>query len=61
MTPRVDNLTIARLLNEAADLMELGQENPFKIRAYRNGAQVVAALPDPVSSMNTVQLRALPG
>lgn len=61
MTTRVDNLTTARLLNEAADLMELGQENPFKIRAYRNGAQVVAALPDPVSSMNAVQLRALPG
>lgn len=61
MTARVDNLTIARLLNEAADLMELGQENPFKIRAYRNGAQVVAALPDPVASMDAVQLRALPG
>lgn len=61
MTARVDNLTIARLLNEAADLMELGQENPFKIRAYRNGAQVVAALPHPVASMNAVQLRALPG
>ena len=61
MTARVDNLTIARILNEAADLMELGQENPFKIRAYRNGAQVVAALPEPVSSMNAVQLRALPG
>lgn len=61
MTARTDNLTIARLLNEAADLMELGQENPFKVRAYRNGAQVVAALPEPVSSMNAVQLRALPG
>jgi DNA polymerase (family 10) len=61
VTARIDNLTVARLLNEAADLLELGQENPFKIRAYRNGAQVVAALPDPVSSMNAVQLRALPG
>lgn len=57
----MDNLSIARLLSEAADLMELGQENPFKVRAYRNGAQVVAALPDPVTLMNAVQLRALPG
>ena len=57
----MDNLTIARLLSEAADLMELGQENPFKVRAYRNGAQVVAALTSPVAAMNAVQLRALPG
>ena len=57
----MDNLTIARLLSEAADLMELGQENPFKVRAYRNGAQVVAALTSPAAAMNAVQLRALPG
>ncbi len=57
----MDNLSIARLLTEAADLMELGQENPFKVRAYRNGAQVVAALAQPVASMSAVQLRALPG
>ena len=57
----MDNLSIARLLTEAADLMELGQENPFKVRAYRNGAQVVAARTEPVASMNAVQLRALPG
>ncbi len=57
----MDNFSIARLLTETADLMELGQENPFKVRAYRNGAQVVAALTEPVAAMNAVQLRALPG
>lgn len=57
----MDNLTIARLFSEAADLMELGEENPFKIRAYRNAAQLIAALPAPVTSLSPDERRALPG
>jgi DNA polymerase (family X) len=57
----MDNLAIARLLSEAADLMELGQENPFKVRAYRNVAQLVAALPAAVSALSPAARRALPG
>lgn len=57
----MDNLAIARMLSEAADLMELGQENPFKVRAYRNVAQLVAALPAAIASMTPDARRALPG
>jgi DNA polymerase (family 10) len=57
----IDNLAIARMLSETADLLELGQENPFKIRAYRNAAQLVAALPSSIAAMTPDQRRALPG
>ncbi|MDQ3068703.1 MAG: PHP domain-containing protein [Acidobacteriota bacterium] len=57
----MDNLAVARLLSETADLMEISQDNPFKIRAYRNAAQVVAALPSPVAGMSLGERLALPG
>lgn len=57
----MDNLSIARVLSETADLMEIGQENPFKVRAYRNAAQLVAALPSPIAAMTPDARRALPG
>jgi DNA polymerase (family 10) len=37
----VHNADIARVFDEIADLLELRDENPFRIRAYRNAAQVV--------------------
>ena len=36
---------IARILREIADLLEIKDDNPFKIRAYRNGADIVANHP----------------
>jgi len=42
----LDNLAIARVLGEIADLLEIKAENPFKIRAYRNAADAVAHAPD---------------
>jgi DNA polymerase (family 10) len=38
---RVSNADIARAFEEIADLLELGEENPFRIRAYRNAAREV--------------------
>jgi len=38
------NADIAALFEEIADLLELGDENPFRIRAYRNAARVVGGL-----------------
>src|SRR6476619_1622525 len=38
----MDNLAIARLLGEIADLLEIKGENPFKIRAYRNASETAA-------------------
>jgi DNA polymerase (family 10) len=40
----VHNADIAAAFEEIADLLELGDENPFRIRAYRNAARVVGGL-----------------
>ncbi len=37
----MDNATIARLLAETADLMEIAGEDPFRVRSYRNAASVL--------------------
>jgi DNA polymerase (family 10) len=57
----VENLAIARLLGEIADLLELKSENPFKIRAYRSASQVAAESAEPLAAMTDAQLRELPG
>jgi DNA polymerase (family 10) len=57
----VENLAIARILGEIADLLELKDENPFKIRAYRNAVQVVAETGDRIADLSEADLRALPG
>ncbi len=38
--PAVHNADIARVFGEIADLLEIAQANPFRIRAYRNAARV---------------------
>jgi len=40
----VQNAEIARILEQVADLLEIQQENPFRVRAYRNAAQTVRGL-----------------
>jgi DNA polymerase (family 10) len=40
----VHNADIAAVFEEIADLLELGDENPFRVRAYRNAARVVSGL-----------------
>ena len=57
----MDNGSIAQVLGEIADLLEIKGENAFKIRAYRSAADVVATSGDAVARMTDPQLRALPG
>jgi DNA polymerase (family 10) len=57
----MDNLAIARVFSEVADLLEIKGENPFKIRAYRSAADVIAETPGRVAEMTDEQRRALPG
>jgi len=57
----LDNLSIARILGEIADLLEIRSENPFKIRAYRNGADIVANHPHDLGSLDAKQLQEIPG
>jgi DNA polymerase (family X) len=57
----LDNLAIARILGEIADLLEIKNDNPFKIRAYRNGAEIVANHPHQLASLDAAGLREIPG
>ena len=57
----MDNLAIARVLGEIADLLEIKGENPFKIRAYRNAADTVVHETRSISTLAPPERLALPG
>jgi DNA polymerase (family 10) len=57
----LDNTSVARTLLEIADLLELKGENPFKIRAYRNAADLVAHAAEAVSALDDAALRGWSG
>jgi DNA polymerase (family X) len=57
----VDNLPLAQVFAEIADLLEIKGENLFKIRAYRSAADTIRAWADPVARMEEKQLLELPG
>ena len=57
----MDNGGIARILRETADLLEIKDENPFKIRAYRNAADIAANHPHELSRLDETGLREIPG
>ncbi|HEY7285949.1 MAG TPA: DNA polymerase/3'-5' exonuclease PolX [Vicinamibacterales bacterium] len=57
----MDNRGISRILREIADLLEIKNENPFKIRAYRNGADIAANHPHHLESLDEAGLREIPG
>src|SRR5215218_660648 len=57
----LDNKAVARTLLDIADLLELKGENPFKIRAYRNAADIVSHAAEAVSSVDEAGLRGWSG
>ena len=57
----MDNSAIARILGEIADLLEIKDDNPFKIRAYRNGADIVSNHPHELAALDETGLREIPG
>src|SRR5262245_36412835 len=57
----MDNTAIARILRETADLLEIKDENPFKIRAYRNAADIASNHPHELSRLDETGLREIPG
>ncbi len=57
----MDNTAIARVLREIADLLEIKDDNPFKIRAYRNGADIVSNHPHELATLDVTGLREIPG
>lgn len=57
----MDNAAIAVILSEIADLLEIKGENPFKIRAYRNVADIASNHPHHLASLDETALREIPG
>jgi len=57
----LDNTAIARILREIADLLEIKDDNPFKIRAYRNGGDIVSNHPHDLAALDEDALREIPG
>ena len=57
----MDNLAVARVLAEIGDLLEIKNEKPFKIRAYRNAAETIAHHPDRIAELSPADRLALPG
>ena len=54
----MDNGSIAQVLGEIADLLEIKGDNAFKIRAYRSAADTISTTGDAVARMTDTQLRA---
>jgi DNA polymerase (family X) len=47
----MENVEIAAILDEVADLLEIQEANPFRIRAYRNAVRTIEGLGRPLAEM----------
>ncbi len=47
----MQNPDIARLFDEVADLLEIQDANPFRVRAYRNAARTIRDYPEPLADL----------
>jgi DNA polymerase (family 10) len=58
----MDRRQVARVLEEMAAMLELKGENPFKVKAYENGARAVLGMDrDLAEAVETGTLREVPG
>jgi DNA polymerase (family 10) len=62
----IDNITLARLLDETAALLEIDAADPFRIRSYRRAAEAVEQQTTPLATLATPEadpkaLLAIPG
>jgi DNA polymerase (family 10) len=58
----MNNAAIAKVFQDMADLLELKEENPFKIRAYQKAARTIESLPVELAQlMEEGRLREIPG
>ncbi|MGC3997297.1 MAG: DNA polymerase/3'-5' exonuclease PolX [Anaeromyxobacter sp.] len=57
----LDKAAVAAALREMGALLEVDGENPFKVRAYENGARAVEALPDLAAAVASGALTERPG
>jgi DNA polymerase (family 10) len=47
----MDNVDVAKLFEEVADLLEIQNANPFRVRAYRTAARTIETLGEPVAEL----------
>ncbi|TAN63552.1 DNA polymerase/3'-5' exonuclease PolX [bacterium] len=47
----MENAEIARIFYEIADLLEVNGENPFRVRSYRNAADVIDGMPESLKTL----------
>jgi DNA polymerase (family 10) len=59
----MENVEIARTLEDVADLLEIQGSNPFRVRAYRNAARTIEEHPVPMRKLveEDADLTELPG
>ena len=57
----MENLAIARLFAEIGDLLEIKNENPFKIRAYRNASETIAHTAERIADLSDAERLAISG
>lgn len=55
------NQSIAQIFNEMADLLEISNANPFRIRAYRRGAHTVETLSEDIGALTREEWLKIPG
>src|SRR5512143_3687089 len=48
---QIHNADVAEIFNKVADLLEILNENPFRVRAYRNAARAIGGLSQGVAAM----------
>jgi hypothetical protein len=56
-----ENRELADKLSLIADYLEIQDENPFRIRAYRNAADAIMAHPESVGNLPEKRLTEIPG
>jgi DNA polymerase (family 10) len=57
----MQNEEVAKVLDELADMLEVGGENFFRVRAYRNAARAVRDQPVQVADLTPEQIDEIPG
>ena len=57
------NADVARVLSRIATMLEIDGANPFRVRAYREGARVIESQAEPIATLAAAEggLAALPG
>lgn len=51
MLCNMENIEIAKIFHEIADLLEIKNENPFRVRSYKNAAHIIEELPENLKSI----------